>query len=127
VQYTLAVDRTNERVASLYSAAHPAVTKLIKEIVRSARRHNVPCSICGEAAGEIEYTMLLIGLGLRTLSVTPSVIPSIKRVIRSVDVKQCERLARRVGSFDSERQVTAFLREQTRAIIPEAFDGRAVE
>lgn len=127
VQYTLAVDRTNERVASLYSAAHPAVQRLIKEVVRTARRHGVKVSVCGEAAGEIEYTMLLIGLGLRNLSVTPSVIPGVKRIIRSVDVDHCERLARRVGSFDSERQVTAFLREQTRAIIPEAFGGRSAE
>jgi len=127
VQYTLAVDRTNERVASLYSAAHPAVQRLIKEVVRTARRHKVAASICGEAAGEIEFTMLLIGLGLRSLSVTPSVIPSVKRIIRSVDIPQCERLARRVGSLDSERQVSALLRDQARAILPEAFDGRAVE
>lgn len=127
VQYTLAVDRTNERVAGLYSAAHPAIHRLIKDVVRTARRHQVKVSICGEAAGEIEFTMLLIGLGLRSLSVSPSVIPSVKRIVRSVDIEQCERLARRVGSFDSERMVTAFLRDQTRAIIPEAFDGRTVE
>jgi phosphotransferase system enzyme I (PtsI) len=127
VQYTLAVDRTNELVASLYSAAHPAVIRMIKEIVRSARRREVPVSVCGEAAGEIEYTMLLIGLGLRSLSVTPSLIPTVKRVIRSVDVTMCERVARKVGSFDSERQVAAHLRDQTRAIIPEVFGGRPVE
>jgi len=127
VQYTLAVDRTNALVASLYSAAHPAVIRLIKEIVRSAKRREVPVSVCGEAAGEIEYTMLLIGLGLRSLSVTPSLIPTVKRVIRSVDVTMCERVARKVGSFDSERQVSAFLRDQTRAIIPEVFGGRPVE
>jgi len=127
VQYTLAVDRTNERVASLYSAAHPAVIRLMKEVIRAARRRGVKVSICGEAAGEVEFTMLLIGLGLRSLSVTPSLIPSVKRVIRSVEVAECERLARRVGSFDSERQVSAFLRDRTRAVIPEAFDGRSVE
>jgi phosphotransferase system enzyme I (PtsI) len=127
IQYTLAVDRTNERVANLYSASHPAVHRLIKDVVRAARRRNVRVSICGEAAGEVEYTMLLIGLGLRSLSATPSVLPAIKRVVRSVDIGQCERLARKVGSFDSERQVAAFLRDQTRAILPEAFDGRSVE
>jgi phosphotransferase system enzyme I (PtsI) len=127
VQYTLAVDRTNERVASLYSAAHPAVIRLMKDVVRAARRHKTPVSICGEAAGDVEFTMLLIGIGLRSLSVTPSLIPHVKRVVRGVDVEECERLARKVGSFDSERQITACLRERTRAIIPEAFDGRAVE
>ena len=127
VQYTLAVDRTNERVASLYSAANPAVLRLIKEITRAASRRGVPVSVCGEAAGEIEFTMLLIGLGLRSLSVTPSLIPTVKRVVRSVDVTMCERVARKVGSFDSERQVAAYLRDQTRAIIPEVFGGRPVD
>ncbi len=127
VQYTLAVDRTNEHVASLYSASHPSVIRLIKETVRAANRRDVPVSVCGEAAGDIEYTMLLIGLGLRSLSVTPSLIPTVKRVVRSVDVTMCERVARKVGSFDSERQVSAFLRDQTRAIIPEVFGGRPAE
>jgi len=127
VQYTLAVDRTNEHVASLYSAAHPAVLRLIKEIVRAGSRRDLPVSICGEAAGDIEYTMLLIGLGLRSLSVTPSLIPTVKRVVRSVDVTMCERVARKVGSFDSERQVSAYMRDQTRAIIPEVFGGRPAE
>jgi len=127
VQYTLAVDRTNERVAALYTAAHPAIHRLIKDVVRSARRHDVPVSICGEAAGDIEYTILLIGLGLRSLSMTPSLIPHVKRIVRSVDIGHCERVARKVGSFDSERQATAFLRDVTRTIIPEVFDGRSVD
>jgi len=87
----------------------------------------VPVSICGEAAGNVLFTMLLIGLGLRSLSMTPTVISEVKRVIRSVDIAECERLARKVGSFDSERQISAFMREKTKAIIPEAFDGRSVE
>lgn len=127
VQYTLAVDRINERVANLYSAAHPAVIRLIKDTVRAARRHKVPVSICGEAAGNTMFTMLLLGLGLRSLSMTPSVIPEVKRVVRGVDIEACERLARKVGSFDSERQISAYMREKTKAIIPEAFDGRSVE
>jgi len=127
VQYTLAVDRTNERVANLYSAAHPAVLKLIKDVIRAGRRRGISVSICGEAAGQLEYTMLLIGMGLRTLSVTPTLAPRVKQVVRRVDVRQCERLARKVGSFDSERQITAYLREQTRVVIPEVFDGRSVD
>jgi len=127
VQYTLAVDRTNERVASLYTAAHPAIHRLIKDVVRAARRRQTPVSICGEAAGDIEFTLLLLGLGLRSLSMTPTLIPHVKRIVRSVDIKACERAARKVGSFESERQVSAFLRDLTRTIIPEAFDGRAVD
>lgn len=127
IQYTLAVDRTNEKVQGLYTAAHPAVLKLVKDVIRAARRVNIPVSCCGEVAGDPHYTMLLVGLGLRSLSATPSRLPYLKRVIRSVDIPQCERLARTACSFDSERQVTAFLRDRARKIIPESLDGRAVE
>ncbi|HBS28118.1 MAG TPA: phosphoenolpyruvate--protein phosphotransferase [Phycisphaerales bacterium] len=127
IQYTLAVDRTNEKVQNLYSAAHPAVLKLVKDVIRAGRRHNIPVSLCGEVAGDTHYTLLLMGLGLRTLSVTPSRLPFLKRIVRSVDIQTCERLARTACSFESERQVTAYLRDQARKIIPEAFDGRSVE
>jgi phosphotransferase system enzyme I (PtsI) len=125
VQYTLAVDRTNERVADLFNPAHPAVIRLIREVVKSARRHDTPVSCCGESAGEPEYAMLLIGLGVRTLSVTASSMPQLKRLVRSVTINQCERIAKRALSFDSDVEVSAFLRDQARKIIPEASGGRA--
>ena len=118
IQYTLAVDRGNEKVAHLYTAAHPAVLHLVKNILRSGRRAKIDVSLCGEIAGEPLYTMLLIGLGLRTLSLVPSQIPLIKKVIRSVDIALCERLARKVGSFDSERQVLTYLRDELRKTNP---------
>jgi phosphotransferase system enzyme I (PtsI) len=127
VQYTLAVDRINERVANLYNPAHPAVIRLIKDTIRAARRHRVPVSVCGESAGELDYAMLLLGLGVRILSVTASSIPHVKRLVRSVTITQCEQLARKACSLDSDLAVTAFLRDQVRKILPEAFDGRAAE
>src|SRR5699024_9236072 len=69
IQYTVAVDRGNERIASLYSGANPAVIALIKQIVRAANRAEISVSVCGEMAGEPEYCMLLLGLGVRKLSV----------------------------------------------------------
>ncbi|MFW5652732.1 MAG: phosphoenolpyruvate--protein phosphotransferase [Planctomycetota bacterium] len=126
IQYTLAVDRTNERVANLYSAAHPSIIRLIKDVIRVGRRQDVKVSLCGEIASDVEFTMLLIGMGLRSLSLVPASIPDVKRIIRSVDIRTCERVARKVGSFDSERQVLNFLREQTRKVLPEGADGRAV-
>ena len=121
VQYTLAVDRGNERVAHLYQSAHPAVVYLAKSIVRAARSAQIDCSLCGEMAGEPLFSMLLLGMGLRTLSMVPDQIPVIKRVIRSVTIEQCERLARRVGSFDSERQVETALRDELRKLDPDVF------
>jgi phosphoenolpyruvate-protein phosphotransferase (PTS system enzyme I) len=126
-QYTLAVDRINERVAHLYQPAHPAVIKLIRDVTRAARRRNTPISCCGEAAAEPEYAMLLLGLGLRTLSVSSSSIPSLKRFIRSVTIEQCERIARQALSLDSDAAITTLLRDRARKIVPEAFSGRSAE
>jgi phosphotransferase system enzyme I (PtsI) len=126
IQYTLAVDRGNERVANLYSASNPAVLQLVKAVIRAGKRFQVDTSICGEVAGEVLYTMLLIGLGLRTLSLVPARIPHVKRVIRSVDVGMCERLARKVGSFDSDRQVLKGLRDELEKVLPESQDGWSV-
>jgi phosphotransferase system enzyme I (PtsI) len=121
VQYTLAVDRGNEKVASLFTAAHPAVLMLIKEILRTGQRYDVPVSLCGEMAGDPQFTLLLLGLGLRTFSVAPPAIPEIKKVIRSVTMEQALQVARRVMSFDSDKEVINYLRVETRRILPEAY------
>ncbi|MCP4836357.1 MAG: phosphoenolpyruvate--protein phosphotransferase [Phycisphaera sp.] len=123
IQYTLAVDRGNERVANLYTGASPAVIQLIKNVIRAARRRQVHVSLCGEIAGEPIYTMLLLGLGLRTLSLVPTQIPLIKTVIRTVTIEHCERIARKVGTFDSERQVLNYLRDELRKIDPGSPGG----
>lgn len=123
IQYTLAVDRGNERVANLYTGASPAVIQLIKNVIRAARRRDVDVSLCGEVAGEPLYTMLLLGLGLRTLSLVPNQIPVIKAVVRSVSIEHCERIARKVGTFDSERQVLNYLRDELRKIDPGSPGG----
>jgi len=120
-QYTLAVDRGNELVATLYSPVEPSVLRLIRSVIQDAHRHQLEVSVCGEMASEPEYVMLLIGLGIRTLSMTPPMIPEVKQIIRSVTVEDCNRVARHVLAMDSERQITSFLRSRARAIIPEAF------
>jgi len=125
VQYTVAVDRGNERIANLYSAAHPAVLDLIRNVVRAANRAKKPVSLCGEMGGEPEFIMMLVGMGLRELSITPPAIPEAKKIIRSVSIKQCQRVARRAISFDTDREVLNYLREEVRRIIPEAFSGRS--
>lgn len=121
VQYTLAVDRTNEKVAGLYSPAHPAVLALIRDTIRAGARSQIGVSVCGEMAGEPLYTLLLLGLGLQTFSMNGPDVPEVKKVIRSTTMEHAKMVARRVMSFDSERQVMHFLREETRKIIPEAF------
>jgi phosphoenolpyruvate-protein phosphotransferase (PTS system enzyme I) len=117
VQYTLAVDRGNEKVASLFSAAHPAVVRLIKDVIRAGQRHDISVSLCGEMAGDPEYTLLLLGLGLRIFSIAPPAIPEIKKVIRSVTMEQAMMTARKVMTFDTDKQVTSYLRDQTRRLV----------
>ena len=123
IQYTVAVDRGNEKVASLYTASNPAVIKLIKSVIRAARRGKIETSLCGEIASDPIYTMLLIGLGLRNLSLVPSQIPAIKQVIRKVKIEECERLARKIGSLDSDRRILSALRSELQKTVPEAIGG----
>lgn len=121
VQYTLAVDRGNEKVASLFTVAHPAVLRLIKGVIRAGQRHSVPVSLCGEMAGDPQFTLLLLGLGLKTFSCTPPAIPEIKKVIRSVTMEHAREVAQRVMGFDSDSETVNFLRVETRKVLPEAY------
>jgi phosphotransferase system enzyme I (PtsI) len=121
IQYTLAVDRTNEKVAGLFCPAHPAVLKFLRDVIRIGQRHNISVSVCGEMAGEPLYTLLLLGLGLTLFSMNGPDIPEVKKIIRSTTLEHARQVARRVMSFDSERQVMHFLREETRKLVPEAF------
>jgi phosphotransferase system enzyme I (PtsI) len=121
VQYTLAVDRTNERVAGLFCPAHPAVLRLVRDVIRAGLRSGIGVSVCGEMAGDPLYTLLLLGLGLTTFSMNGPDVPEVKKIIRSTSMENARQVARKVMSFDSERQVMHFLRDQTRKFIPEAF------
>jgi phosphotransferase system enzyme I (PtsI) len=119
IQYTLAADRTNENVASLYSAGDPAVLRLIEQVVKAAGKYNVEVNVCGEMSGEPIYTMLLLGLGLRQLSVTPHNIPEIKKIIRSVTIDEAVQVAQEALRMETARDVNNYLREQARRILPE--------
>ncbi|MFH1419075.1 MAG: phosphoenolpyruvate--protein phosphotransferase [Planctomycetota bacterium] len=116
IQYTLAVDRTNERVAQLYTPADPSILRLIRGVIREGRRAGVPVSLCGEMAGDPLFTILLTGMGLRTLSMAANNVPRIKKIIRSISMADAERVKRRVLSFETEREVLNYLRDETRKV-----------
>jgi len=124
IQYTVAADRSNERIASLYSGAHPAVVNLIRDVIHAGRRAGIEVSLCGEMGGEPEFAMLLLGLGLRSFSLTPPAVPEIKKIIRSVTIDQCRRLARKVRGLHTDREVLQFVRQETAKVVPDLFDGR---
>ena len=117
IQYTVAVDRVNEQVAALYSPAHPAVLSLIKQVAQAAKRAQIDLSLCGEMASDTEFTALLLGMGFTTLSLAPPMIPEIKKVVRSLSIEHCRRLARKALSFDTDKQVISFLRSEMAEIV----------
>jgi len=121
IQYILAVDRTNEKVAGLYCPAHPAVLAVVRDVIRAGARNNIGVSVCGEMAGEPLYTLLLLGLGLTTFSMNGPDIPEVKKIIRSTTLEHARHVARKVMSFDSERQVMHYLRDELRKIDPDVF------
>ena len=121
IQYTLAVDRGNEQVSTLYSAADPAVLRLIRTVIQDAHKAQIDISVCGEMASEPEFIMLLLGMGIRTVSLTPPLIPEVKQIIRSVSIADCNKLARKVLTMNSERQISNYLRDCAIRVLPEAF------
>ena len=94
--YTLAVDRGESDLASLYDPLHPAVLRLVQFATEAALRMRMPVSVCGEMAGNPRLTPLLLGLGLRSFSMNAAAVPRVKQVVRAVDIDACTRLARRV-------------------------------
>ena len=122
VQYTLAADRNNENVAGLYNAADPAVLRLIQMVCVAAKHQDIDVNVCGEMSGELMFTPLLVGLGLRQMSATPRKIPDIKRAVRNLTVADAERIAREAVRMETAREVTTYLREQQRRILPDAAD-----
>lgn len=119
IQYLLAVDRGNERVSQYYTASNPALLRSLRDVVRACNQAKIDCSICGEMAGQPLYTMFLLGIGLRSFSMAPANIPEIKKLIRLVSTNQAQRIARRALSFETERQVSNYLRDETRKLLPE--------
>ena len=119
IQYTLAVDRGNKDVADLYSACDPAVIRLLKRSLDISHDAGVSASVCGQMSGSVMYTQLLLGLGLRELSVPAAAIPEIKQAVRSVSIADCQAVAKRVLEMNSARDVKAFLRDQKRRLLAE--------
>ena len=91
-------------------------------VVQAAAKHGIAVNVCGEMSGDPLYTMLLLGMGLRQLSVTPHNIPEIKKMIRSVTVDEAVAVAQEAMRLETARDVNNYLREQTRRILPEVVD-----
>ena len=117
IQYALAVERANEKVAYLYQPAHPAVLRLIKTIIDAAHKANIKVGMCGEMAGEPSFSMILLGLGLDEFSMPPQVIPELKYIIRSVRMKDAQEIARVALTLSTGKEVEEFTRTRLREIL----------
>ena len=109
VQYTLAIDRSDEQVAHLYNPLHPAVLRLIQFAIEAALRRGMPISVCGEMAGDPRFAALLLGLGLRNLSMAPRNIPRVKHRIRSLDMIAATRRARAIMDQSDTGRIAALV------------------
>ena len=117
-QYALAVDRGTSRVANLYDPFHPAVLRLIEMVAEGGERHDKPVSICGEMAGDPLATILLIGLGLKSLSLSPGLIPEVKEIVRATTCQQAREVAKQCLLMQSGDEVRGYLEEVMGEILP---------
>ncbi len=116
IQYTLAVDRDNDLVNSLYQPLHPAVLQLIGRVIEAGRKADKPVALCGEMAGDPQYIPLLVGMGLLDLSMNPAALLEAKKIVRSMSYKEWQETARRALQLPSAEEIGKFLGEFSAAV-----------
>jgi len=107
IQYALAVDRVNEKIAYLYEPTHPAVVRLLKMIADAAHANNIWVGVCGEMAGDIALTPLLLGLGMDELSTSAMLVPRVKRAVQSLAIPECRELVEETLKLDTPSEILA--------------------
>lgn len=117
IQYSLAVDRVNEKVAYLYEPAHPAILRLIKNVVDSGHKKGIKVAMCGEMSGEPNLALMLLGLGLDEFSMPPQVIPEIKYVIRSISLKDAQEIAEKALGLSTCKEIEEFSQKKLREVL----------
>jgi len=122
VQYTMAVDRGNDRVAHLYQPTHPSVLRLLAMSCEAAHKHGIWVGVCGEMASEIHLTPLLIGIGVDELSVAATAVLRVKKAVQSLDSKECSELARRAAGMADAMEIEIMFREHAKKHYGELFD-----
>jgi phosphotransferase system enzyme I (PtsI) len=125
IQYTLAADRTNERVSHLYEPTHPAIIRLIKMTVEAAHANGIWAGVCGEIAGDPVLAPLLVGLGVDELSAAPGVLDEVKYIIRRINLDDAIMLADYALSCESSSEIFARSVEYARTIAPGLFETKA--
>lgn len=122
VQYTMAVDRGNDRVAHLYQPTHPSVLRLLAMACQAAHKHGIWIGVCGEVASELHLTPLLLGFGMDELSVVAAAVPRVKKAVQSLDSKECGELACRAASMSDPLEIDKMCRDHAKKHYGELFD-----
>jgi phosphotransferase system enzyme I (PtsI) len=122
IQYSLAVDRANEKVAYLYEPGHPAVLRLIKSVVDVAHQNNIWVGMCGEMAGEPLFAFLTLGFELDEFSMPPPRVPRIKELIKNVNFQDAKMIAERAIKLSTAKEVEKYLQEELKKILQDNFD-----
>ncbi|RJO64663.1 MAG: phosphoenolpyruvate--protein phosphotransferase [Candidatus Omnitrophota bacterium] len=117
IQYSLAVDRTNEKVAYLYEPAHPAVLRMIKNIIEAGHANNIWVGMCGEMASDATFSLMLLGLGLDGFSLNSLAIPQLKYIIRSVTLEESKKIAKEALSLSTAKAVESFMEQKIKEIL----------
>jgi phosphotransferase system enzyme I (PtsI) len=126
IQYSLAIDRSNENVSYLYEPLHPALLRLIKGVIDAGKAAGIPVSLCGEMASDPIYAIVLIGLGLEIFSMNPSSIPIIKNIARSVRYRDCRRIAEMALLKKTAQEIEEFVIESVAMRFPEGLINKTV-
>jgi len=122
IQYTLAVDRSDPAVSTLYNSSDPSILRLIKMVVQAADKKNIPVTVCGQMSSDLKSIPLLVGMGIRQVSATPLAIPEVKEVIRHLTIERAEEITAHAMTIDVARDVESYLRGELYKICPELFD-----
>jgi len=121
IQYTLAIDRVNEQVSYLYEPLHPAVLRLIRNIINSAHSNGITVAMCGEMAGEPFYIPILLGLGIDELSMNVMALPRVKRILRSLYYKESKSITDDVFKLSTAREIEIMLKKAANKTVPQQF------
>ncbi len=124
IQYSLAVDRMNEKIAHLYEPTHPAIVRLIKATTDAAHKHQIKVSVCGEMASDPVLAPLLLGLGVDELSAAPALVPPVKFLVRRLKLSEAQALARFALDCESAVEILARCQELAREIAPSLFENK---
>lgn len=125
IQYALAVDRVNEKIAYLYEPAHPAVLRLIKNVIDNGHKEGIWVGMCGEMAGDPALAVILLGLGLDEFSSSPILLPEIKKIIRAFKLSDAKEIAEKALTLDTGKEIEEYARMKLKEVLPELVIGRA--